>query len=110
MKNPERGQPADHTILSELEEFNGRAVYRYNAVLSSPLIIPSRAAWISILELNPESGDTNKDFVLHASTDKRDGFEVVFNTQYGWLKPDYWQSPRRREPLVYMRLQGVSEN
>lgn len=107
MKNPERGTFDEHTILSELEEFNGRSVYRYNAVLSSPLIIPENAAWISILELNAESGDTNQDFVLHASTDKRTGFEVVFKTQYGWLKPDYWKSPRRREPLVYMRLQGV---
>jgi hypothetical protein len=82
-------------VTSEYEEYNGRLVYRYNAVLEEPLLIPREAKWFSIVQIDPVLNENNSNFVLLASTEGDS--KVSFSTQYGWITPSYDRP--RRSPL-----------
>lgn len=79
-------------------------MYRYNAILNEPLLIPRDTRWLSIAQIDTESSESNTDFVLLAS---REGdAKVSFYTQYGWITPSY-DRPRRSPLKGYIRLTGT---
>jgi hypothetical protein len=94
----------DTRVSSTYSDYDGRLIYRYNAVLTEPLLLPLHARWLAIAQLGVDSGEFNPNFVLLAS--RAGDTDVSFSTHYGWITPSY-DRPRRSAPKGYLRLRGM---
>ena len=74
-------------VHSSTSEYDGRVLYEYSADLGPALYTPTGRIWLSIVEIDNDTGTSNSDFVWLASTLANENSAVAYLTDYaGWLR------------------------